>query len=425
MHIQRTDESPTAIKLVISAQEPDLMPIKQEVVKRLGKNVKLPGFRAGTAPEALIEKNIDQALLQGDFLDEAMTKLYAQATKQENVRPVTRPEVTVKKFVPFTELEYEVKTNIIGEIKLPDYTKIKVVKAAVNVTDKEIEDVLKSLQTRMAEKKTVDRPAKKHDEVLIDFTGVDNNDQPIPGADGKDYPLTLGSNNFIPGFEDSLIGTKTDQEKSFDLTFPKDYGVSSLANKKVTFKVKVNKVNELIEPALDDNFAAKVGPFKSLDELKGDIKKQLTQEAERQSSIKQQDELLKTVTDKSKVEMPQAIIDQQVIYNIDELRRNLVQRGQTYEEYLKLEGKTEEELKKELEPQAQEQIKASLVLAEIAEKEQMSIQPDELKIRIAQLKGQYNDPAMQAELDKPENQRDIASRMLSEKVINLLASYSG
>ncbi len=169
---------------------------------------------------------------------------------------------------------------------------------------------------------------------------------------------------------------------------------------------------------VDNDFAAKVGPFTTVEELKTDIKKQLTTEREREAEANYQDEVLRAISKKTTVDIPEALIQQQITYNLDEIRRNLMYKGQTYEEFLKSEGKTEEDYKKELAPNAQEQLKASLILSEIAEKDNVTIEPDELNIRIQMLKGQYKDAAMQAELDKPENRRDIASRMLSEKVIN-------
>ncbi len=159
-------------------------------------------------------------------------------------------------------------------------------------------------------------------------------------------------------------------------------------------------------------------------DLKADIKRQLTHEKEREIEAQRQEEVLKTVSDKSTVEIPKQLIEQQVVYNLDELQRNLASRGQTFQEHLDAEGKTEEDYKKELETPAEEQLKASLLLAEIAEKENLTIQPEELDVRIQMLKGQYKDDAMQSELDKLENRRDIASRMLSEKVVNYLLSFS-
>jgi trigger factor len=420
MQVSRKDNTPTNITLTIAATADELQPIKDSVVARLGKNIKVQGFRAGKAPANILEKNIDPNMLQGDFLDEAMTQLYAKATKDEDLRPVTRPKVDIKKFVPFTELEFTVTTDIVGEITLPDYKKITVEKPKVAVTADDVKGVLDSLRTRLAEKKEVSRKAKANDEVLIDFNGVDTEGKPVSGADGKDYPLTLGSNAFIPGFEDELIGLSKDESKTFTITFPKDYGVAALASKDVVFTVKVNSINELQEPKADDEFAKKVGPFETLADLKKDIKEKVTLEREREASDQYNNELIKAIVAKTKVALPDELIDEQIKHNIVEFKRNLTYRGQTWEEYLTSEKITEDEYKEQEKPRATEQITASLVLSEIAEKEGLTIENDELDARISMLKMQYTDQAMQAELDKPENRRDIASRMLTEKVLDIL-----
>lgn len=420
MKITRTDVSKTEIKLLISADEAELKPIKDGVVKRLSKDIKLPGFREGKVPAELAEKNIDPNMLQNDFLDEAMSQLYAKATQEKKIRPVTRPEVAIKKFVPFSHLEFEVTTNIVGEIKLADYKKLKIAKEKTAVTAKDIDDVINNLRTRLAEKVEVKRASKLKDEAVIDFKGTDKEGKAIEGAEGKDYPLELGSGAFIPGFEEEVVGLKAGDTKKFDITFPKDYGAKELAGTKVTFEITVSKVNELKLATVDDEFAAKIGPFKTVDELKDDIKKQLTAEKEREVNSKHQDAILKAISEQTEIDLPAALVDQQVTYLIDDIRRNLMQTGQTYKEFIESQGKTEESYKDEVRPQAVEQLKVSLILSEIAEKEKMTVEPSELEIRIQLLKGQYKDAAMQAELDKPENRRDIASRMLSEKVMLFL-----
>lgn len=423
MNVKRTNKSDTEITLTIIATEAELSSIKQRVLGKLAKNVKVQGFRTGTAPASLVEKNIDQSVLQTEFLDEAMTQLYGKAAQKEKIRPVTRPDVQIKKFVPFTSLEFDMTTSIIGDVKLPNYKVIKVEKPKVTVVAKDVDEVVKSLQTRGATQNDVDRSAKSGDQVVIDFLGKDKKGEPVAGADGKDYPLVLGSNTFIPGFEDNLVGMKAGEEKTFTLKFPKDYGVSALASKDVAFTVTVKKVQELVKPEVNDAFASTVGPFKTVKELKDDIKKQLTAEREAEATRNHQNELIGKIVDKTTVALPQALIDQQVVYNIDEVRRNLTYKGQTFEEFLKIEGTTEDEYKKKVvTPQAERQLKTSIVLSEIAEKEKLTVTPEELEIRIQLLKGQYaQDQLMQAELDKPENRQDISQRMLTEKVLALLS----
>lgn len=424
MQVKKSFPEETRIELTVAAQQADLEPIKQHVLKQLQKRVKVAGFREGNVPLALVEKNVDPSLLQSEFVEEAVNHLYMSTAKELHLRPVAQPQVTIKKFVPFTELEFDASVDIIGAITLPDYKKIKKAKTKVTVTAKEIDDVLKSLQARAAAKEEVDRASKVGDEVVIDFKGVDTKGEPIKGADGTDYPLALGSQTFIPGFEENLVGLKAAAEKTFKLTFPKDYGVKAIADKQVTFTVKIKKVQQVVQPELDDKFAAKVGPFKSLAELKADIKKQLGLERQNEADRQYENALVEEIAKKSKVAIPKVLVDDQISRMEEEERRNLTYRGQTWEEHLKDEKVTAEQHREQKRAQATEQIKAGLVLSEIADLEGIEVTPEELEVRIQLLKGQYKDSAMQTELDKPENRRDIVSRILTEKTLAKLTHYS-
>jgi len=422
MQVELKKLDDTQVQLTIAASEDELAPYKEQILKKLARDVKLPGFRAGKAPLNLIEKNLDQNQLQTEFLDTVLTDLYAVAIKKQMIRPVTRPDVAIKKFVPFSALEFEVTTHIIGKIEVGKYRGLTKVKPEASVTVKDVDEVVKSLQIRLAEKNEVERAAKKDDEVWIDFKGEDTKGKPVKGAEGKDYPLVIGSNTFIPGFEDNVLGMSPGDKNTFTITFPKDYGVNALASKKVVFHVTANKVKEVVMPKLDDEFAAKAGPFTNLKDLKADIKKQIAIERENEQTRIVQNNLVDQVVSKSKLTIPKPLIEQQVVHELDELKRNLTYRGQTYQEYLEAEGKSEEAFIEEvIEPRAILQIKTSLVLAEIAEIEKLSVSPEELEIRMQLLKGQYTDQTMQADLAKPEVRRDIASRMLSERVVNLMS----
>lgn len=277
----------------------------------------------------------------------------------------------------------------------------------------------------MAQKNDVDRAAKDTDQIWIDFEGVDAKGKPIGGATGKNYPLVLGSNTFIPGFEPNLVGLSASDEKTFTLTFPKDYGAKALAGKKVTFTVKVIKVQEIVEPKLDDEFAKQSGPFETIKQLKDDIKTQLTFEKTEAAERDFESLLIKTISDKSKVAIPDSLIEEQKEIMLRDFKQNLTYRGQAFSEFLESEGLTEEEFDaKELQPQAKERVKASLVLTEISELEKIDVGMDEINERIAQLKAQYKDDAMRAELDKPEAINSIGSRIVTEKTLEILKGKS-
>jgi len=424
MHITRTNPKDTEAVLTITANEADLSPLKQRTLKKLAKNMKLAGFREGNVPLNLVEKNVDQQAFQSEFLDEALNKLYSAALDQENLRPVANPEVEMKKFVPFTTLEFTAKVTVIGTIKIGDYKKIKLPKDKVAITAKEVDAVVSSLQQRLAERKAVQRAIISGDETVIDFKGTDSKGEAVNGADGKSYPLVIGSNSFIPGFEDNLVGMKTGEVKAFTVTFPKDYGVKALQSKKVTFEVTVNAVNEIVEPKTDDDFAKKSGPFKTLFELKADIKKQLGVEREQEATRNYEEALLQAISAKSSVGVPKTLVDEQIERIENEEKQNLMYRGQTWEEHLKSEGVTAEEHKEQKRAAAEDRVKIGIILSEVAELERVKVSPEEFEVRLNTMKAQYKDEAAQAELVKPEVQRDILARMMTEKTLTKLVEYA-
>lgn len=425
MQVKREQLEPTKVKLTVSAEQAVLSNIKQQVVEHLGQNAKVPGFRPGKAPANLVEKQLDPSALQTEFLEQAINRLYIDAIQQENLLPVAQPQVAVSKFVPFTTLQFTAEVEVVGDLKLPDYKRIKLSPKPVEVDAKDVNQVIDNLRGRAATKKDVERAAKPGDEVLINFKGADaKTKETVQGAAGNEYPLLLGSKTFIPGFEEQLAGLKPGESKSFPLTFPADYGVKSLQSRKVNFEVTVLKVKELVKPKLDDAFAASTGPFKTLSELKSDIKKQLKAERQRDAQQIYDNELLEKIAAKSTIVIPDSLIESEIDRLEDEEKRNITYRGQTWQEHLEAEGLDAAGHREQKRQSAELRVKIGLLLGEIANRENIAVTPEELEIRMQLLKGQYKDPAMQAELDKPEAARDIHSRMMTEKTLDKLRSYA-
>lgn len=417
--------TPTKVELTIEADAELITRVKDAVVADMAKNVQVAGFRKGRAPAAMVEKAVDQQQLQSRFLDGAISELYAAAVVEKQLRPVGQPRVDISKYVPFSTLEVKIQVEVVGAVKPADYKKFKMKPKAVKVDDKEVEAVVDDLLQREAEKAEVDRAAADGDEVTIDFTGTDaKTGAAIDGANGAGYPLVLGSGTFIPGFEPEIVGLKAGEQKTFVVTFPKDYGAKELQNKKVQFAVTVVKVNEVTTPKLNDTFAAKVGPFKTVAELRMDIRGQLQTEKELQARRELENDLLMELAKKSKAEIPQALIDDETERMIAEEKQNILYRGVTWPEYLKSIGKSEEEHRAEVAEQAELRVKTGVLLGEVAQAEDIAVSEEEFQERLKQLKEQYADAKMQEELAKPENQRDIASRILTEKTIAKLVSYA-
>jgi trigger factor len=424
MQVTRKDISDTKVKLTITLGLEELVHAKQHELQEQAKSVKVAGFRKGKAPLTVVEKQLDENQLQVSVINHAINDFYGKAVEEQKLRTLNQPDVTIGKFVPFTELEFVAEVEIMPKVKLGDYKKIKKTVAKVTVTEKDVEDVLSNLRSQMAEKKDSEKPAKKGDDVIIDFTGTDNEGKAVSGASGTDYSLNLGSNSFIPGFEDGLIGVKKGDTKELKLSFPKDYHAQTLAGTAITFNVTVMNVKSVTLPEVNDEFAAKVGPFKTAKELNADIKKQLEEQKQQEALNKMKDELVEELVKKSEFKLPEVLVNDQIAMLEQDFSQNLVYRGMTKAEYLNQAGfKDEEEWKKnELQPQAERRVSVGMVLAEVAEQEAITVTNEEIAERTQLYKVQYQQNADQ--FDQPEMQREVASRLLTEKTVDRLVKIA-
>lgn len=412
-------------KLTVAVPEDVLADVKRAVMNQLRPRVKAAGFRAGHAPDKVVEKELGEQAVQNEVLEAAINRAYGMAVAKENVKILGQPQIEIKKFVPYSELEFTAVVEVVPEFKMPDYKKLKASKQAPNVEAKDVDEVIGNLQTRLSESKEVDRAAKDGDKVWIDFDGKTTAGKPVEGASGKEYPLVLGSNTFIKGFEPELVGKKKGDKTEFTVKFPKDYHAKGLQGKPVTFSVTVNKVEEVVKPKADDKFAAKVGPFKDLKELKDDIKKQLSAEKQEQVDRQYREDLVGEMVEKSKFDVPEEMLERVKVELRQELLQNLQYRGLTFEQYLQSEGLSEAEFEKtHLVDRAVRRAKASIILTELAEAENVKIPREELDARLEMLKERYSDDKMQSELDKPEARRELAAQMLTEKTIDTLVELN-
>lgn len=415
--------SETKTQTTVTLDKKDLADAKELALVRLAREVKAPGFRKGKVPPSVAEKHVSTEALTNEILDRAINKAIVEAYTKEETQVLDRPQVDVKKFVPNESLEFSAEAEVLPEITLGDYKNLKVTKPKIAVAKKDIDEVLERMQLNFAEKKEVKREAKNKDEVWIDFHGTDKDGKDIPGASGKDYPLSLGSNTFIPGFEEGLVGKKAGDEFDLPLTFPKEYHASHLAGVKVNFAVKVKKVNEVVLPKLDDTFAAKCGPFKNATELTEDIKKELTARKTEEADNKLKDELVEKLVKASKVPVPEVLVGDQARNLEQDMVQNLMARGVTLEQYLTEKGFKDKEdwQEKELKEAAIARVQSGLVLAELTKVEKIEADKKELDERHAQMMAQYaGDENIRTQLDTPEARRDLANRVLTEKTIQRL-----
>ncbi len=414
--------SDTKVELTISLGREELSAAEQVALTKMAGDVKVPGFRKGKVPVSIAAKHVNPAALQEQTLDNALSKAVAEAFMAEKIQALDRPAVDVKKFVPGQELEFTAEVEIIPPVKLGNYKKLKAKRQAVKVEDSEVEEIITRMRENFTEKTEVKRAAKEGDEAVIDFTGKKDG-VPFDGGAAKDFALKLGSGQFIPGFEEGVIGHKAGETFDLKLTFPKDYHAKELAGADVVFTVTLHKVNELSLPEVNDEFAAKCGPFTSADELKADIKREITAQKEREADEKLKDELVGELADASKVALPELLIDDQIRSIEQDLMQNLMYRGLTLDSYLQTQKFTDKDdwRAKEARPAAEKRVKAGLVLAELSKELGVEVSHEELSTQIETMKQQYGkDPKIAERFNDPNVHRDIANRMITDKTVEKL-----
>lgn len=418
--------SETKVILTISVSPEELKTAEQVALTKLAKDVKVPGFRKGKVPASVVAKNVDPTLLQQQTLEDALSKAVADAFMGEELQPLDRPEVEVKKFVPGKELEFTAETEIVPAVKLGDYKKLKAKPEVANVEASEVEDVISRIRESFAEKKEVTRAAKDGDEVVIDFVGK-KDDVAFDGGTAADYTLQLGSGQFIPGFEEGVVGHKAGDNFDLKLKFPKDYHAKDLQGANVVFTVTLKSVNEKVLPEVNDEFAAKSGPFTTPEELRADIKRELIAQKEREATEKLKDALVKELVEKSTVPAPEILVKDQERSIEQDFVQNLTYRGISLDSYLEMNSfaTKEEWLDKEVHAVAESRVKAGLVLAELSKALAIDASRQELEEHINLYKQQYaNDKEALKQFEQPEVQRDIANRLLTEKTVNKLVELN-
>ena len=418
--------SDTKVTLTITVGALELEEAAQVALIKLSKSTKVPGFRAGKVPASIAAKHVNPQALQEQTLDDALSRAVAEAFSREKLQPLDRPSVEVKKFVPGEVLEFTASVDVMPKIVLGDYKKLSARQQKVVVTPKEIDETLERMRAAQAVKKEVTRAAKNNDEVVIDFIGK-KDDVAFDGGTATDYTLKLGSNQFIPGFEEGIIGHKISDTFDLNLDFPSDYHASDLAGTKVTFSVTLNKILEATLPTLDDTFAKAAGPFKNLNELKEDIKSELTKQKEHDTAEKFKDALITELVGKSKVPVPDVLVDDQMRSIERDFEQNLTYQGLTIDSYLSTNGFKDIEnwRENEVRPTALKRVQAGLVLAELTNAEKIFATEEEVDEHVVVHKEQYkNNPEALKQFESEEVRRDIANHFVTEKTIDYLIALN-
>lgn len=418
--------SDTKVRLTLTLEPDELAAAEQVALTKLARELKVPGFRKGKVPLKVAAKHVSPTALQEQTLDNALSKAVAEAFLSEKLQALERPSVEVKKFVPHQELEATAEAEIVPPVKLGNYKKLKAKRPNITVTTEEVDDVVERMRQNFAKKTAVDRAAQQGDEVVIDFVGK-KDDVAFEGGSATGYHLTLGDGQFIPGFEEGVIGHKAGEQFDLALRFPEDYHAKDLAGADVVFQVTLQAVNEVVLPEISDEFAAQCGPFTDVAQLRADIEREITTQKEREATEKLKDELVGQLAEASQVALPELLIEDQMRSIQQDMTQNLRYRGLSLEDYLYSQQFADKDawLTQEVRPAAEKRVKAGLVLAELSKQLSIEVSRDELAAQIDQFKQQYGkDAALAKRFDDPNVHRDIANRMITDKTVDQLVALN-
>ena len=409
------------VELTVAFDSEEWKATQEKALDKLAKNVKIDGFRPGKAPAAMVRARVSKASVLEEATDMILQTKFVEILTEANVEPVAQPALSVQK-VDADELEVQILVPVKPQVELGEYKGLEVKKGRVTVTKKEIEEQLANYQTQFAEL-TVKEGGKvaKGDTAVIDFEGfVDG--VAFEGGKGENYPLEIGSGSFIPGFEDQVIGMTVDKEQDIVVTFPEDYGAADLAGKEATFKVTVHEIKEKHLPEIDDELAKDVNidGVETLDQLKDHIKANIKTRKESENENKCMDDLYKAIVASSKVEDSDALLEQEQGLMLQEIEQNLQRQGLNFEVYQQFTGKSKDDIKEDIKPQAEERVKLNAILAAIIEEEKLAVSDEELETELKTIAEYY-----QKELDEVKkifegNMSRIENDLLTRKAVDLV-----
>ncbi|GIP31330.1 trigger factor [Paenibacillus sp. J2TS4] len=357
--------------------------------KKVAAKVNVPGFRKGKVPRSIFEKRFGAESLYQDALDIVLPEAYIQAVKETGIEPIDRPEVDIEEIGKGQALKFKAKVDVKPEVKLGDYKGLEATERSSEVTDEELDAELKQLQQRHAELVVVEEgQAEQGDTVIIDFEGfVDG--EAFEGGKAEKYSLELGSNSFIPGFEDQVVGMAKEEEKDIEVSFPEEYHAEHLKGKAAVFKVKLHEIKRKNLPELDDEFAKDVSEFETLAEYKEDLSKRLAERKEQANKAETQQELVTKAAEAAEVEIPAVMIDTEVETMLKDFEDRLRMQGMNLEMYFQFSGQSEEALKEQMRGDAEKRVLNNLVLEAIAKEENIEASEEDINEELENMAKTY------------------------------------
>ena len=416
--VEKTEKN-NELKLTFTIEAAKFDEGMKKVYAKTAKYFNVPGFRKGKAPMNIIERQYGSEIFYEDTFNEIVPEVYDEELKANNIEAVSRPDIDVTQIGKGQDLIFTAVVQIKPEVKLGKYKGIQLKKIEYNVTDEDIDHEIGHMAEKNSRLVTIeDRPVEEKDIAVIDFEGfVDG--VAFDGGKAENHELEIGSNTFIPGFEEQIIGMKAEEEKDINVKFPEEYFSKDLAGKDAVFKIKLHEIKRKELPKIDDEFAKDVSEFDTIEELKASIKEKLEEENKSRAKYETEDEAIKTVCDSVEVEIPSGMIETEIDNMVKDVEARLSYQGLKLDQYLHMMNKTEEDFRKEYEEQAQKSVKSRLVLEAIVKDASIEIAEEELNEKIKEMATNYG--KKEEELMQNENLKDyLSNNMKIEKAIKFV-----
>ena len=420
VQIENLEKSMAKLTVEVSAEE--FEKALQSAYMKQKKNISVPGFRKGKVPRAIIEKMYGAGVFYEDAANAILPSAYADAAKESGLDITSQPEIDVTQIEKGKPFVFTATVAVRPEVVLGDYKGLEVAPADRTVTDEEVEAELKREQEKNSRQVTVeDRGAEMGDTVTMDYEGrIDG--ELFEGGSAKEFDLKLGSHSFIPGFEEGLVGVMAGETKDVEVTFPEEYHAEELKGKPAVFTCTIHKVSATELPELDDDFAQDVSEFDTLAEYRADVRGKLEERKANQARQQIRDAALAKAAAYAQMEIPEPMIDTYAENMVENYARRIQAQGMSFDQYLSMFGSTAEEMKTQMRPQAEVQIRSELVLDKIAETENIEVSDEELDKEIADMAENYGLEAdRMKELIGEEEKRNIRKDLASRKALDLIA----
>ena len=411
------------VVLEVTVPAEDLAKAYDKAAKKVAQKVNIPGFRKGKAPLKVLERAVGKDYILQEAGEAIISETLPKALEEQNIDIVARPEIEDMKLELGQDVVYTAAVTHKPEVELGEYKGIQIEKFSTEVSDEDVQQQLVSMLDRQADMVEAEEGAavENGNFITLDFKGTVDG-VAFQGGESKDYPLEVGSNSFIPGFEEQLVGMKVGEEKDVNVTFPEEYHSEELKGKAAVFACKVNSIKKKVLPALDDEFAKKASTFQTLDELKADLRQKLEKSAASRAESNKREAALAKVCENAKVDIPAVMIENRVESMIQQMALNLESQGMKLEQYLQYAGMDITKLRENYKASAENNVKLDLVLEAVAKAEGVKVEAEDLDKEIEAMAVSYGATPAQVKKIIAEQGRllDLTNTVLRRKTAQML-----